>query len=245
MYSEVYRPTFLREIIGHADAKKSLETYLTSNTFKKCIFLTGPPGIGKTTMVLSAARTFNFEPLEINASKSIRSFDDVEKIKDACRSSISINSLLCGERSKRKCVILDEIDGSDPHAQSKIVAWIKDSSRCVPILCTGNDIPTVFKRNIEHIEIIRCFPPRAIDLQCLFPDIDITAALKECQHDVRRLCNFVQYGKSDTLPKFNVPPTGLPIEKMFVLRQEMFRLPDPFREYHACKRDNVRSIETK
>ena len=74
---------------------------------------------------------------------------------------------------------------------------------------------------------------------------DVEIFVKECQHDVRRLCNFVQYGKSDALPKFNVPPTGLPIEKMFVLRQEMFRLPDPFREYHACKRDNVRSIETK
>ena len=239
MYSEVYRPNILNDIVGHIDAKKGLENYLTSKTFRKCIFLTGSPGIGKTTLVLCAARTFGFEPLEINASRSIRSFEDVEKIKDACRSSVSINSFIRGEKTKKTCVILDEIDGSDPHAQGKIIAWVKDPTRCVPILCTGNEIPTLFKRNTDHIETIRCFPPRASDLESMFPNIDIPTVLKECQHDIRRVCNYVQYGKSDLLPKFNVPPTGLAIEKMFVLRQQMFQLPDPFHEYHNGKQDNV------
>jgi hypothetical protein len=237
MYSEIYRPNVLNDIVGHAEAKKALEDYLTSPTFPKCVFLTGSPGIGKTTLVLCAARTFGFEPLEINASRSIRSFDDVEKIKDACRSAVSIHSFIRGERTKKTCVILDEIDGSDPHAQGKIIAWVKDPTRRVPILCTGNEIPTLFKRNVEHIHIIRCFPPRPVDLESMFPHLDIHTVMKECQHDIRKLCNYVQYGKSDVLPKFNVPPTGLPIEKMFVLRQQMFQLPDPFREYHDGKRD--------
>jgi DNA polymerase III delta prime subunit len=226
MYSEVYRPNIFDEVIGHTDAKQLLETYLKSN-FSRAIFLTGAPGIGKTTLALCAAKTFDFEPLEINASKSIRSFEDVEKIKNACRSTVSIQAFIRGDRTKKTCVILDEIDGSDPHAQGKIIEWIKDPTRRVPVICTGNEIPTLFKRNTETIEIVRCFPPKASDLEKIFPHIDVPKVLKECQYDVRRILNQIQYGVSDVLPKVLVPPTGLPIEKMFILRQKMFGLDDP------------------
>ncbi|NDB84122.1 MAG: AAA family ATPase, partial [Alphaproteobacteria bacterium] len=124
MYAESHRPVFLSDVIGHQDIKKALENYLKSG-FSGAAFMIGPPGIGKTTMALCAARTFDFDPLEINASKSIRSFEDVDKLKDACRSCINIQSFIRGDRKRKTCVILDEVDGSDPHAQAKIVEWVK------------------------------------------------------------------------------------------------------------------------
>lgn len=238
MYSEAYRPEQIEDVIGHQEAKKSLKTYLTSVGFSKAVMLTGPPGIGKTTLALCAAKSYDFYPLEINASRSIRSYEDVTKIKDACRSAVNIHSFMCGNHKRLTCVILDEVDGSDPHAQSKIVDWIKDPTRKVPIIFTGNDIPTIFKRNSDYIEIIRCFPPRAADVQRLFKDVPITNLLVECQHDVRKLIHRIQYGSSDVIPKYSVPPTGLPIEKAFVLRQEMFQLPDSLREYHVDIQDS-------
>jgi hypothetical protein len=220
MHSESYRPEYLDGVFGHREIKEELKSYLTSD-FKGSIFLTGPPGIGKTTLALCSARTFGFYPLEINASVSIRSYEDVDRLRDSCRGSINIHSLLLGN-TKKTCVILDELDGSDPHAQNKIVEWIKDPARTVPILCTGNETPTILKRN-SIVKILRCFPPSA-------REVDIPAVhdlLKECQHDIRRVFHRLQYGESDPLPRFILPPTGTPCEKAFIETQKMFGIRDP------------------
>jgi hypothetical protein len=244
MYAETYRPTNLSDVIGHDDAKKSLRTYLSTNGFPKAIMLTGSPGIGKTTLAIAAAKTMDFDPLEINASRSIRSYEDVERIKDACRSAVNIFSFIKGDHKRKTCVILDEVDGSDPHAQARIIDWIKDPNRKVPILCTGNELPTIFKRNTDHIEIIRCFPPKASDIQTLFLGIDITDSIKECQHDIRKLIHMIQYGPSDQIPKYFAPPTGLTIERTFLLRQKMFDLPDCLLEYRSGIQDNELILKT-
>lgn len=234
MYSEVYRPESFKDIIGHEEPKRIIQEYLQHSPYTGAIFLTGTAGTGKTTLALAATKTFGFEPLEINASKSIRTFTDVEKLKDACRCSMSIYSLL---RSTKQitCVILDEVDGSDPHAQRKIVEWIRDPQRRTPIICTGNDTPIIFKRNSDVINIVKCFPPRLSEIQELFPTVDVQSFVKECQHDVRRIMHRVQYGSSDVIPKYVLPPTGLSIEESFIRRQKMFQLPDPL----GCRSDKL------
>jgi len=244
MYAEIFRPTSLDEVIGHTEAKESLRTYLLTSTFPKAIMLAGSPGIGKTTLALAAAKTMGFDPLEINASRSIRSYEDVEKIKNACKSVVNIYSFMKGDRDKKTCVILDEVDGSDPHAQGKIIEWIKDPTRRVPVLCTGNELPTIFKRNAEFIDIIRCFPPKASDVQLLFKEINVLELVKDCQHDIRKLTHRIQYGESDIIPKYSAPPTGLPVEKTFVLRQKMFDLPDCLLEYRSDILDTEQTLKT-
>ena len=65
MLSEAFRPETFDQIIGHTEAKKQLTEYLTANPRGVAFLILGTAGIGKTTLALTAARTFGYEPLEI------------------------------------------------------------------------------------------------------------------------------------------------------------------------------------
>jgi len=229
MLSETFRPQTFGEIIGHTEAKELLASYLIANTRGRAVLIAGSAGIGKTTLALTAARTFDYEPLEINASRSLRSHEDVANLRGCCMAAVTFTSLVRGgsEKPRRTCVILDEIDGSDPHAQRKILEWIKDPKRVVPIVCTANEVPVIFRRSTEAVSIHRCMPLNAKDIyenlktssysSVTFPEFQ--AIVKECQHDVRRLINRLQYGVSDVLRQ--TPLTGDPILDL-MKHQEMF-----------------------
>jgi DNA polymerase III delta prime subunit len=239
MWSETRRPDFLDGIVGHKEVKDSLKTYLTQKPYEKVMLLHGPPGIGKTTIALASARTYGFEPLEINASQSMRSFADVESLVQSCRHTRSIAALIRGD-AKPLCLILDEVDGSDPHAQRKLAEWMTGTDRKLPVLMTCNEIPKVFKGR-ETVEILRCYPPKPADLQELFPTQDVSALAKRFKHDVRRILQFLQYGESDTLPSVTMPTECSP-EVAHILKQKMYVSKDPMVQANELGRPSSRLL---
>ena len=224
MWSETRRPDHLDGVVGHNEVKARVAQYLRSAPYSKVLLLHGPPGIGKTTIALASARTCSFEALELNASQSLRSFADVQTLAESCTHTRSIAALLRGD-ARHLCLVLDEVDGSDPHAQRKLAEWISSPQRKLPILMTCNEIPRIFKGR-DAIELVRCYPPKPTDLIPLFPGEDVQALAKRFKHDVRRMLQFLQYGESEALPV--VPhPTECSPEVALVLRQQMYVSRDP------------------
>lgn len=224
MWSETRRPQFLDGVVGHSEVKQTLQTYLSRKPFTDAILLHGPPGIGKTTIALASARSCGFEPLEINASQSMRSFADVESLVQSCQHTRSISSLIRNDQTPL-CLILDEIDGSDPHAQRKLAEWMGSPDRKIPVLLTCNEIPRAFKDK-PTVRLMRCYPPKPTDLQPLFPTHDIAKLAKRFKHDVRRMLQALQYGESEQLPSATLP-TECSLEVGHVLRQKMWISNDP------------------
>jgi ATPase family associated with various cellular activities (AAA) len=217
MWSETRRPEFIDEVVGHTEVKQQLSTYLSKKPYTSVVLLHGPPGIGKTTMALASVRSHNIEPIEINASQSMRSHEDVSKLIDSCRHTRTISSLIRGDQ-KPMCLILDEIDGSDPHAQRKLAEWMVGDERRIPVIMTCNEVPRILK-NKFNVQLLRCFPPKPSDIQDLFPLDDVNALTKRFKHDIRRIFQYLQYGESDTLPSASLP-TDVSPEVAHILRHK-------------------------
>jgi hypothetical protein len=102
------------------------------------------------------------------------------------------------------CLVLDEVDGSDPHAQRRLVEWLTTVRRAIPVLLTCNEVPRVFKGK-ETIDVLRCYPPKPSDLNSLFPDHDTSALAVRFNHDIRRMLQSLQYGESDRVQPVSYP----------------------------------------
>ena len=244
MLSEIHRPLILDEVVGHTTVKQRLISYLTTKPYSNVLVLHGSPGIGKTTMALASIRTCGMEPLEINATQTMRSHEDVARLVSSYQSRKSILSLIRGD-TKSQCLLLDEIDGSDSHAQRKLVEWMISSERKLPILMTCNEVPRIFKSS-EKIEVIRCYPPKPSELSAFFPNQDVQALAIQCHHDVRRMVQTLQYGISEALPS-PAPLTKFSTEINEIVHQKHWVQKDPLivaLEYHRDKQGSVNSSQT-
>ncbi len=148
---EKYRPRSFKEIVNQEEAKYALASWICSRfrapeqfcktwakskdiSGAKAVLLSGPPGIGKTTLVHALANEINYELIELNASDVRTS----ERIKEVVGRGLREGSLF---GYAGRLILFDEVDGLNPKEDlgglNSIVDLIETAR--VPIVMTANN----------------------------------------------------------------------------------------------------------
>ena len=183
-------------------SKKKKKKDVPSN----CLFLHGPPGIGKTTMAKLLYKKYNYDVLEYNASDT-RTAKIIQDKLNKVGGSHNIVDFMCNKKTKI-AVILDEIDGlssGDKGGLSEINNIITESKeKQTPFICISNNIckkMDSLKRKSIYIKIgkpndftIKKLINRVIKAESIIiDDIVIKKLVTKSQGDIRRCLMMLEY----------------------------------------------------
>lgn len=153
LWTVKWAPKKPEDLIGNNSIYEKLKSWL--NEWKsgvpsefKAVLLSGPPGIGKTTMAHMACKQAGFDVVEFNASdtRSKRTLHDEvsEVINNSSLASFfkPVGSAASVKTStpKKQCIIMDECDGmsaGDRGGMAELIQLIKKTK--MPIICACND----------------------------------------------------------------------------------------------------------
>jgi replication factor C subunit 3/5 len=122
---EKYRPVVLDEILDHTHIIKSIQQMIVDRKFQHMLFF-GPPGSGKTSVIVAAAKqfygdSFSYMVLEINASSG----RGIDVVREKILKFVSTDTVFHNQFNKTlnklpKLVILDEADAVTIDAQNAL-----------------------------------------------------------------------------------------------------------------------------
>ena len=201
-----YTPTSIADIIGHKDAIQQITAWLSSWTYKKPgLFITGPPGIGKTSMIHCIAQSQGYKIAEYNAS-------DARSIS-VLRGLISLGM----KRLQKEVVVMDEIDGLSERGGVGEIADLIRKSRS-PIICIANECPPKLKPIVSACTHIKCSRPVKSTSAAAIVAIakkenitiskaDIETLCEENGNDIRSILNRIDFYRGDLMGNANKDAT--------------------------------------
>jgi DNA polymerase III delta prime subunit len=172
LWVESYRPKTIEDCILPEDIKKTFSDFITSGEIPN-LLLSGPPGIGKTTVAKALCEEIGADYYVINGSDEGRFLDTVRNKAKNFASTVSLHS-----SAKHKVIIIDEADNTTNDVQLSLRANIETFY---------NNCRFIFTCNYKN----RIIEP--LHSRCAVLDFKITANQKE-QISVqffKRLCKIL------------------------------------------------------
>ena len=132
IWVEKYRHKTIEECILPDGIKKTFRDFLSSGEIPNML-LSGPPGIGKTTVAKAMCSELGADFYVINGSDEGRFLDTVRTNAKNFASTVSLTS-----ESKHKVIIIDEADNTTSDVQLLLRASIEEFSRNCRFIFTCN-----------------------------------------------------------------------------------------------------------
>ena len=120
LWVERYRPKTIEDCILPADIKKTFEDFLEKGEIPN-LLLSGPAGVGKTTVARALCEQLGCDYIIINGSDEGRFLDTVRNQAKNFASTVSLQAL----DAKHKVVIIDEADNTTHDVQLLLRANIE------------------------------------------------------------------------------------------------------------------------
>ena len=132
IWVEKYRPTTIDECILPKGIKKTFQDFVERGEIPNML-LSGPPGIGKTTVAKALCYQLGSDYYVINGSDEGRFLDTVRNSAKNFASTVSLTS-----NSKHKVIIIDEADNTTSDVQLLLRASIEEFSKNCRFIFTCN-----------------------------------------------------------------------------------------------------------
>ena len=132
IWVEKYRPQTIEDCILPDSIKKTFKEFLNKGEIPNML-LSGPPGVGKTTVAKALCKQLGADYYVVNGSDEGRFLDTVRNSAKNFASTVSLTS-----ESRHKVIIIDEADNTTSDVQLLLRARIEEFSRNCRFIFTCN-----------------------------------------------------------------------------------------------------------